>query len=225
MRKATVQDRGSKPSKTASLPKTTVTTTRVEEFDGPAPRHEETREPKPSIDGYIRRLTPEELAQHSFYIYRLSDAVTNREGPLYLKRLNQIDLSQIELGVLSDSIKDFTCRRFGGSKYKVKVINHNLGRGLYTLTFEIEGQPILSERETWTGAGQPPPQPAGQPPRASKFDDSMRKLIVGSVREQFDKMREQRSQPPPGLNPNELVRQVVDMMGAAHKASIEMAQR
>ena len=203
-------------------PAVTTVVTKTETVEHATPAPEEARLRKPPLDEFMRTLNPLEVENHSFWLYRLEETVTTREGNKYLKRLDAADLNQMNLADFTESLKDWIQNKanggkgFGGGKFLLKLNVKKTGDNLYNEVFHLEGQPVLSEREVFLTA-RPQDQPATVA-ALSPADEAMKKAIADSVQRQLEGGNR-------SIDPMEVVRQVMAMMQEANKASLEIATK
>jgi hypothetical protein len=203
-------------------PAVTTVVTKTETREQQTPPPEEARVRKAPLDEFMRTLNPLELENHSFWLYRLDEGVTTREGNKYLKRLDSADLNQMTLGDFTESLKDWIQNKanagkgFGGGKFLLKLNVKKTGDNLYNEVFHLEGQPVLSEREVFTGS-RTQDQPAAAA-ALSPADEAMKNAIADSVKRQLEGGNR-------SIDPMEVVRQVIAMMQEANTASLAIATK
>lgn len=210
MARAAVRNASKEPPPAESV----VTITEKTVTSRPEPPHteERPRPVKPPLDEFIRSINVSEIGDYSFYLYRENELVKIREGYQYLQRIEAQDLNDFNLAEFSASLQEWTRKKFGGSRYQLRVNYRKTGEGLYVENFIIEGAPILSSREVVIGA---PPTPAV--PAVSAADEQLRRVIAESVERQL--------QGGGNVNPTQVVTQVIQMMQDANKAAMEIATK
>jgi hypothetical protein len=211
MQRSTVRE----AAKPAPLPQSVTTITKKVETVPEVPMTAESsaKPTKPTLDEFIRSIPVAEIEDYSFYLYRENELVKIREGYQYLQRLDAKDLNELNLSEFFGSLQEWTRRKFGGSKYELRVNYRKTGEGMYVERFIIEGPPILSSREVVIGTPAASAQPAVSP-----ADEAMKNAIADSVKRQLEGGNR-------AVDPTEVVRQVMQMMMEANKAALEIATK
>src|SRR5437868_10616159 len=137
------------------VPATVKTVTRtVEQVQ--LPPVEQDQPLKPDISEFFASLTPADRKMYSFYLTRLDPNIEvtdprvnnpNWKGGKYLYRFTDEDLKDFEGKEFWSTLQEWTKRRFGGSKYQMMITNHKISKAEYCKPFEVEGEPVLSNRE------------------------------------------------------------------------------
>lgn len=211
MPRAAVRDAAKVPPPAESV--TTITEKTVTSRPEPPPVEQAPRPAKPTLDEFIRSVNVTEIEDYSFYLYRENELVKIREGYQYLQRLDARDLNELNFSEFFASLQEWTRRKFGGSKYELRINYRKTGESMYVERFVIEGQPILSSREVVIGA---PPAAVAAPTSAA--DEAMKNAVVESVKRQLEGGNR-------SVDPTEVVRQVMQMMMEANKAALEIATK
>ncbi|MGH9406784.1 MAG: hypothetical protein ACRD3D_13230 [Terriglobia bacterium] len=196
-------------------PQTVKTITRTVEQVVPSADAQETSQ-RPDIGEWWASLTPTERDGYAFYLWRLDPNVVVSDprvsnpawrGGKYLVRLAAEDLKELEGQDFMAALNDWTKRKFGGSNYKLLVTNRKTARAEHAKVFAVEGDPVLSERESYrNGIGG-----------AAEGKSGVENIVIAFLKEQLEAAKAK------ALDPSAAVETAIGMMAKANDRALEIA--
>jgi len=210
-----------------ALPTTTIETVtkRTEQMPAAGPAGSQPYKPAsrtvrddPSV--WFKGLAPEERNDYAYYLYRLDPNIVimdpnldDRARGAMLDKLTVPDIQQLGQGDFIDELKLMLKRQYGGGKFQIKIVHLKGGTMIHNRALVIEGNPVLSKREGWTGPGMPP---SGQ---SGGGDSQLIPIIMKVIDEKLSGINQRREDP--GLALTEAMKAVGDIQSNAFRLIME----
>ena len=153
---------------------------------------------------WFKNLSPDDRNDYVYYIYRLDPNVAiidpnldDRARGSMLDKLTPADIEEISQGAFLDELKLLLKKKgHGGGKFQLKVVHRKAGTMMHNCALIIEGDPILSKREAWTGSGLPP----GAGSSNSGGDSQFIPIIMRIIDEKLSGITQRREDPGAALS-------------------------
>jgi hypothetical protein len=193
-----------------TLPTTTIETVtkRTEQVPATAPTGSKpylpaARTPKDDPNAWFKSLTPDERNDYAYYLYRLDPNIVimdpnldDRARGAMLDKLTPQDIQSLAQGDFLDELKMMLKARYGGGKYQIKIVHLKAGTMIHNKALIIDGNPILSKREGWTGPGMPPGTGGG----SGGGDAQLIPIIMKIIDEKLSGIAQRREDPGQALS-------------------------